>query len=89
MFLSNYCLEKDFIETGTVMLRHMVFKKTAVGQQMYIPTNEGFSVNGYFHWSLMDKFEGMFGYRFRFSLSYIDYKTLLRTLKLSTEYFRT
>ncbi len=39
---------------------------------------DGVDVRGYFYWSLMDNFEWLHGYRPRFGLIEIDYKTLER-----------
>ena len=39
---------------------------------------EGVDVRGYFHWSLLDNFEWLYGYQPRFGLIEIDYKTLER-----------
>jgi beta-glucosidase len=41
----------------------------------------GVPVLGYFHWSLLDNFEWNHGYRERFGLVHVDYRTLRRTLK--------
>ncbi len=49
---------------------------------------EGFPVKGYFLWSLMDNFEWADGYSKRFGIHYVDYKTELRTPKLSAEWYR-
>src|SRR6202022_1084329 len=51
-------------------------------------TAEGVPVKGYFHWSLMDNFERSEGFTNRFGLHYVDFKTQVRTAKLSAEYFR-
>jgi beta-glucosidase len=51
-------------------------------------TSEGAPVKGYFHWSLMDNFEWSDGFTSRFGLVYVDFKTQVRTPKLSAEYFR-
>jgi beta-glucosidase len=50
--------------------------------------NEGIPVTGYLVWSLMDNFEWALGYRMRFGLVYVDFDTLLRTVKLSGEWYR-
>jgi beta-glucosidase len=49
---------------------------------------EGYPVQGYFLWSLLDNFEWADGYSKRFGLHYVDYKTQKRTPKLSAEWYR-
>jgi beta-glucosidase len=51
-------------------------------------TAEGVPVKGYFHWSLMDNFEWSDGFTRRFGLVYVDFRTQVRTPKLSAAYFR-
>jgi beta-glucosidase len=50
--------------------------------------NEGVNVNGYFVWSPTDNFEWNKGFRTRFGLVYVDFKTLQRTVKDSGLWFR-
>jgi len=45
--------------------------------------DEGVPVKGYLHWSLLDNFEWVFGYRRRFGLVAVDRSTFERTLKPS------
>lgn len=49
---------------------------------------EGYPVTGYFHWSLLDNLEWHCGYRSRFGLVYVNFRTGERTLKLGGKYFR-
>jgi beta-glucosidase len=50
--------------------------------------SEGYPIKGYFLWSLLDNFEWADGYSKRFGLHYVDYKTQVRTPKLSAEWYR-
>ncbi|MGA8673369.1 MAG: family 1 glycosylhydrolase, partial [Terracidiphilus sp.] len=49
---------------------------------------EGYPVQGYFLWSLMDNFEWADGFSKRFGIHYVDFKTLKRTPKLSAEWYK-
>jgi beta-glucosidase len=46
----------------------------------------GIDVRGYFHWSLLDNFEWLFGYAPKFGLIAVDRKTQRRTVKPSAEW---
>jgi len=48
---------------------------------------EGADIGGYFVWSLMDNFEWAEGFKPRFGLLHIDYKTLERTPKASAKWY--
>jgi beta-glucosidase len=50
--------------------------------------NEGVNVNGYFVWSPTDNFEWDKGFRTRFGLVYVDFRTLDRYIKDSGIWFR-
>lgn len=45
--------------------------------------DEGVPVQGYFHWSLLDNFEWIFGYKYRYGLVAVDRTTFKRTPKPS------
>jgi len=48
---------------------------------------DGYNINGYFYWSLMDNFEWAFGYDMKFGLFAVDYKTQKRSLRKGAEAF--
>jgi len=48
---------------------------------------EGYPVNGYFLWSLLDNFEWACGYTRRFGICHVDYETLQRVPKLSAKFY--
>lgn len=50
--------------------------------------NEGCPVKGYFVWSIMDNFEWSHGFKQRFGLVYVDYKTLRRIPKKSFFFYQ-
>lgn len=49
---------------------------------------EGYPIEGYFHWSLMDNFEWAEGYRHRFGMIHVDFQTQKRTIKDSGYWYR-
>ena len=50
--------------------------------------DDGANVIGYFAWSLLDNFEWRLGYTSRFSIVYVDFKTLKRYPKMSARWFQ-
>ncbi|MDE3235596.1 MAG: beta-glucosidase [Bacteroidota bacterium] len=55
---------------------------------MYKAKQEGANIKGYFTWTLTDNFEWAEGYKARFGLVHIDFKTQLRTIKNSGYWWR-
>ena len=50
--------------------------------------NQGTEVLGYQYWSLMDNSEWALGYKPRFGIIHIDYKTQKRTIKDSGYFYK-
>ena len=50
--------------------------------------SEGVPVHGYFLWSFLDNYEWAHGFSQRFGITYVDFKTQVRTPKLSFEFYR-
>jgi beta-glucosidase len=49
--------------------------------------DEGVPVQGYMHWSLVDNFEWIFGYKVKFGLHSVDPMTFARSAKPSSAIF--
>jgi beta-glucosidase len=49
---------------------------------------DGMPIRGYFLWSLLDNYEWRDGYDKRFGITYVDFKTLKRTPKLSSRFYQ-
>ena len=61
------------------ILREEWIKKYIYAMQKAI--FEGVNVTGFFYWSLMDNFEWAEGYKQKFGLYHVDFKTQKRTLR--------
>ena len=48
---------------------------------------DGYDIQGYFYWSLMDNFEWAFGYDMKFGLYSVNFKTQKRKLRPSAKAF--
>ena len=72
----------SIMDTGRrdYLVRHLAAVQAAQAQ--------GVPVKGYFAWSLLDNFEWSEGYLRRFGITYVDFKTQQRTLKLSGQWYR-
>ncbi|MFL3008531.1 MAG: family 1 glycosylhydrolase [Candidatus Neomarinimicrobiota bacterium] len=54
---------------------------------MHRALSEGIDIRGYFYWSLMDNFEWAEGYKMKFGLYSVDFKTQERTLRKGSKTF--
>jgi len=55
--------------------------------QVHRAMADGVPVRGYLVWSLLDNFEWNLGYRMRFGLAHVDYRTQTRTIKDSGRWY--
>lgn len=56
-------------------------------KELYHAIQSGVDVRGYFHWSLLDNFEWDKGFKARFGLVEVDFKTLQRKIRGSGELY--
>ncbi len=70
-------------ENGVINDQRRVNYLTSHINSMNHAISHGVPVHGYFAWSLFDNFEWAEGYSKRFGLVYVDFKSQLRTPKLS------
>jgi beta-glucosidase len=74
--------EGEVLDTDRVMYlrNHFIAAHRAI--------DEGYPLDGYFVWSLLDNFEWKHGYSKRFGIVYVNYATLERIPKLSARFYR-
>ena len=79
---------KDVLQNGVVndVQRIQYFQDYVMA--MLLAKQNGINIKGYFAWTLMDNFEWSEGYRARFGLIHVDFKTQLRTIKNSGSWWR-
>ncbi len=79
---------KDGIEKGEINdTRRLSFLKKYIDAVLKAK-KEGVNVNGYFVWTFIDNFEWAEGFRPRFGLVHVDFKTQKRTVKASGKWYR-
>jgi beta-glucosidase len=85
----NGCASDDVVaDDGKVYDTDRIMFLRSYLTQLQRATADGAPVKGYFQWSLMDNFEWMAGFGNRFGLVYVDFKTQMRTPKVSATWFR-
>ena len=85
----NGCASEDVVTpSGEIFDTERIMYLRAYLRQLQRATAEGYPVQGYFQWSLMDNFEWSCGYSKRFGITYVDYKTQRRIPKLSYRWYQ-
>lgn len=86
----NGCAAQDEVTTaGEVLDLDRIYYLRQYLQAAHRAISEGYPLQGYFLWSLMDNFEWAYGYDRRFGITYIDYETQQRIPKASFEWYKT
>ena len=77
----------DHVESGECQDLHRVEYLRGYLKELQRATREGCPVKGYFVWSLLDNFEWADGYRRRFGIVHTDFRTQVRTPKMSALWY--
>jgi beta-glucosidase len=78
---------KDNLEEGNINDEDRVAFYESYLQHVLKAKQSGVKVNGYMAWTLTDNFEWMEGYKPKFGLVHVDFKTQKRTIKRSGKWF--
>lgn len=89
LFISeNGCPSEDIVVNGHVNDTDRVMFLRNYASNAEKAVGEGYPLEGYFVWSLLDNFEWAEGYSKRFGIHYVDFATQERIPKLSAAWFR-
>ncbi|MFP5041707.1 GH1 family beta-glucosidase [Parasediminibacterium sp. JCM 36343] len=80
---------KDHLVNGVINDAHRIQYFQDYLKAAYNAKHDGVNLKGYFAWTLMDNFEWSEGYKARFGLVHVDFKTQLRTIKNSGYWWRS
>ncbi len=80
---------KDTLTNGVVNDADRIAYFQQYLQAVHKAQRKGVKVKGYFAWTLTDNFEWSEGYKARFGLVHVDFKTQLRTIKNSGYWWRS
>jgi beta-glucosidase len=79
---------EDHLEEGNINDEDRIAFYKSYLQHVLKARESGVKVNGYMAWTLTDNFEWTEGYKPKFGLVHVDFKTQQRTLKGSGKWFR-
>lgn len=82
--LPIYITENGLADRGD---QHRSWYIGEILKNVYQAISEGTEVKGYFHWSLIDNFEWAAGFKPRFGLYEVNYKTFERTARPSAQFY--
>jgi len=84
----NGCAFPDEVKDGKVNDLKRIDYYQRYLKQVLRAKQEGVNIGGYFSWTLLDNFEWSEGYKPRFGLVYVDFKTQKRIVKESGLWFK-
>jgi len=84
----NGCAAEDQLKNGEVLDTDRIFYLRQHFRSALRAAQEGYPLQGYFVWSLLDNFEWAWGFDRRFGLIYVDYPTQQRIPKASYSWYR-
>ena len=88
IFISeNGCAAQDRLQHGEVLDSDLIFYLRQYLKAAHRAVSEGYSLAGYFVWSLLDNFEWSWGYERRFGIIYLNYPTQTRIPKASAHWY--
>jgi len=83
----NGCSSDDHVVEGKVKDPHRIEFFQGYLSECHRAIEDGANLSGYFIWSFLDNFEWALGYEKRFGITHVDFETLKRTPKASSEWF--
>ncbi|NJP08260.1 MAG: beta-glucosidase [Leptolyngbyaceae cyanobacterium RU_5_1] len=88
LITENGCAAEDKLTAqGEILDSDRILYLRQYLKSVHRAVTEGYPLQGYFLWSLMDNFEWSWGYDRRFGLLYIDYRTQRRIPKSSFHWY--
>ena len=87
LITENGCAAQDRLQQGEVLDSDRIFYLRQYLKAAHRAVNEGYPLEGYFVWSLLDNFEWSWGYDRRFGIIYVDYPTQTRIPKASAHWY--
>jgi beta-glucosidase len=87
LITENGCAAQDEVIQGEVLDSDRILYLREHLKSAHRAVAEGYPLQGYFVWSLLDNFEWAWGFDRRFGLIYIDYATQTRILKASFDWY--
>ena len=90
LITENGCPTDDQVtDNNEILDLNKIMFLRAYLQSAHRAVSEGYPLNGYMHWSLMDNFEWTWGFSRRFGITRVDFNTLTRTPKESFRWYQT